>query len=95
MSVDRINTRLSRPMADFVARMIGEDGLYETSSEYVRDLIRRDMESRGNEAEAQAAFEAHILEGYRDFAEGRSFVSSGDFKTDMAILKQKRAEGWK
>ncbi len=95
MSVDRINTRLSRPMAEFVARMIGEDGLYETSSEYIRDLIRRDMESRGGDADAQAAFEAHIIEAYRDVAEGRTFVSSGDFKKDMAILKQKRAAGWK
>ena len=95
MSVDRINTRLSRPMADFVARMIGEDGLYETSSECVRDLIRRDMEARGRDTNAQAAFEANLIEAYRDVAEARTFVSSSNFKADMAILKQKRAEGWK
>ncbi len=92
MSVDRINTRLSRPMAEFVARMIGEDGLYETSSEYVRDLIRRDMERR--EDTAQADFEAHILESYRDYAAGRYIESTGDFKADFALFEKREAEGW-
>ncbi|MEY3981862.1 MAG: hypothetical protein RLZZ281_731 [Pseudomonadota bacterium] len=40
----RINARLPQPLAEFVERMVGEAGLYETPSEYVRDLIRRDME---------------------------------------------------
>ncbi|MEI9904183.1 MAG: CopG family transcriptional regulator [Asticcacaulis sp.] len=93
MGHDRINTRLSKPLAEFVARLVGEDGPYETPSEYIRDLIRRDMETR--EDEAQAAFEVKILQGYRDFAEGRFIESSGDFKTDMAIWKRRRAEGWK
>ncbi len=93
MSVDRINTRLSRPMADFVARMIGEDGLYETSSEYIRDLIRRDMERR--EESAQGQFEAHILESYRDYAAGRYIESTGDFKADFALFEKREAEGWK
>jgi len=93
MSVDRINTRLSRPMAEFVARMIGEDGLYETSSEYVRDLIRRDMESR--EDAAQAEFENRLLESYRDYAEGRYIESTGDFEADMALYDKRKAEGWK
>ena len=93
MSVDRINTRLSRPMAEFVSRMIGEDGLYETSSEYVRDLIRRDMERR--EDLAQAEFEAHILEGYRDLAEGRYIDSTGDFRADFALFEKREAEAWK
>ena len=43
---ERINARLSQPLAEFVDRMVGEAGLYETPSEYVRDLIRRDMERR-------------------------------------------------
>jgi len=93
MSVDRINTRLSRPMADFVARMIGEDGLYETSSEYVRDLIRRDMERR--EDRAQAEFEAHLLQSYRDYAEGRYIESTGNFESDMALFEKRKAENWK
>jgi antitoxin ParD1/3/4 len=89
MSDHRINARLSEPLAAFVARMVGADGLYETPSEYVRDLIRRDMEHR----EARMAQDA-ISEGYRDFAAGRSFNSSGSFAADMATLDQKEAKGW-
>ncbi len=92
MGYDRINTRLSGPLSDFVARMVGANGAYETPSEYVRDLIRRDMEK--HEDEMQTTFEAQILRAYSDLAEGRHFESSGDFKTDIATWKQKRAQGW-
>jgi len=86
---ERINARLSQPLAEFVDRMVGEAGLYETPSEYVRDLIRRDMERRDGQFVQDA-----ILVGYRDLAEGRVFTSSGDFKTDMAVLDRKEADGW-
>lgn len=78
---ERINARLSKPLAEFVGRMVGETGLYETPSEYVRDLIRRDMERR----ESQFVQDA-ILSGYRDLAAGRMFESTGDFKADLAML---------
>lgn len=86
---ERINARLSRPLAEFVGRMVGESGLYETPSEYVRDLIRRDMERR----ESQFVQDA-ILTGYRDLAANRLFESSGDFEVDMARLDEKEAGGW-
>lgn len=86
---DRINARLSRPMAEFVDRMVGEAGLYETPDEYVRDLIRRDMERRKGQFVQDA-----ILTGYDDLASGRVFESSGDFEADMALLAQKEADGW-
>ena len=86
---DHINARLSRPMAEFVDRMVGEAGLYETPDEYVRDLIRRDMERRKGQFVQDA-----ILTGYDDLASGRVFESSGDFGTDMALLAQKEADGW-
>jgi antitoxin ParD1/3/4 len=86
---DRINARLSGALSEFVSRMVGEAGLYETPSEYVRDLIRRDMERR----EGQLAQES-ILAGYRDVAIGRTFVSSGDFKDDMKTLSKKDAKDW-
>ena len=38
---ERINARLTQPLAEFVERMVSEAGLYETPSEYVRDLIRQ------------------------------------------------------
>ena len=70
---ERINARLSQPLAAFVDRMVGQAGLYETPSEYVRDLIRRDMERR----EGQFVQDA-ILAGYQDLAANRVFESSGD-----------------
>jgi len=86
---ERINARLSQPLAEFVERMVGEAGLYETPSEYVRDLIRRDMERRAGQFMQNA-----ILAGYRDVAAGRGFASSGDFKADMAVLDRREADGW-
>ena len=85
----RINACLSQPLAEFVARMVGESGLYETPGEYVRDLIRRDMERR----EGQFLQDA-ILAGYRDSAAGRVLASTGDFKADMAELARREAKGW-
>ena len=86
---ERINVRLSQPLAEFVDRMVGEAGLYETPSEYVRDLIRRDMERRDGQFVQDA-----ILTGYRDLTTGRVVTSSGDFKADMAMLDRKEVEGW-
>ena len=87
---ERINARLSQPLAEFVERMVGDAGLYETPSEYVRDLIRRDMERRDGQFVQDA-----VLAGYRDVAAGRVFPSSGDFKADMATLDRKEADGWR
>lgn len=63
--------------------------MYETPSEYVRDLIRRDMERRDGQFVQDA-----VLGGYRDLAAGGVFTSSGDFKTDTAMLDRKEADGW-
>ncbi|NVN10723.1 addiction module antitoxin [Nguyenibacter vanlangensis] len=45
-----LNVRVSGTLGDFVAANIGHDGAYENVSEYVRDLIRRDMERADREA---------------------------------------------
>jgi len=88
-TLDRINARLSGALSEFVARIVGVSRLYETPIEYIRDLIRRDMERR----EGQVAQDS-ILAGYRDLAAGRSFASSGDFKSDMKTLDRKEGEDW-
>jgi antitoxin ParD1/3/4 len=86
---ERINAHLSQPLAEFVSRMVGEAGLYETPDEYVRDPIRRDMEQRESRFVQDA-----ILTGYRDLAAGRLFESSGNFKADMTALERRQADGW-
>ena len=52
--VKRLNATLPAPLAQFVADITGEGGLYETPSEFVRDLIRRYMEKT-------AAAERHAI----------------------------------
>ena len=86
---DRINARLPKPLADHVSRMVGQDSIYETSSEYIRSLIRKDMEGEFSEVYSS------ILEGFQDINEGRYFQSTGDWKKDKEIFRKKEVEGWK
>jgi antitoxin ParD1/3/4 len=59
-----LNIRLNSRLSTFVAENVGEDGLYDNASEYVRDLIRKDKERVEKEAfetlkaELQRAFSA-------------------------------------
>ncbi len=45
-----LNVRVSGALGEFVAANVGDDGAYENVSEYVRDLIRRDMARTDTEA---------------------------------------------
>jgi antitoxin ParD1/3/4 len=45
-----LTVRLSGTLSEFVGANVGADGQYENISEYVRDLIRRDKESKEREA---------------------------------------------
>lgn len=42
--------RISGALSEFIASNVGENGSYENTSEYVRDLIRRDKERAEREA---------------------------------------------
>jgi len=59
-----LNVRVGGALGQFVASNVGSDGAYENVSEYVRDLIRRDMERVDQiaferlKAELQVAFAA-------------------------------------
>lgn len=87
---DRVTARLSPPLAEYVRRMVGESGLYGTPAEYVRDLIRRDMERQD-----VRQLEEAVLDGYRDLASGHVFESTGDFQADMSRLAQEEARNWR
>ena len=43
--VKRLNTTLPDPLALYVAEVTGKGALYETPSEFIRDLVRRHMET--------------------------------------------------
>lgn len=46
MSSDSVNVRIGGPLRDHLNQQIGRSGLYENASEYVRDLIRRDLKDK-------------------------------------------------
>lgn len=62
MGAMTLNVRVSGGLGEHVANNVGEYGRYENVSEYVRDLIRRDLERVEEErfqalkAELQRAF---------------------------------------
>lgn len=43
--VKRLNTTLPDPLALYVGEITGKGALYETPSEFIRDLVRRHMEN--------------------------------------------------
>lgn len=46
MASGNIHVRVSGPLEAHLQQQIGEDGLYENASEYIRALIRRDLQTR-------------------------------------------------
>lgn len=58
-----LNISLTNELRDFVNSRAGDHGLYATPSEYLRDLIRRDMESQGTVM--------HVMDGLSDLKQGR------------------------
>jgi antitoxin ParD1/3/4 len=87
MSTERINARLPASLAEHVEKMINM--FYETPSEYIRDLIRRDMEK----LELYQA-NKQLLEGYKDASQGKYIKSSGNFSDDMKEFENKEKNGW-
>ena len=77
-----MTVRLSGPLSDFVAANVGETGDYESVSEYVRDLIRRDKARSEQEAferlkaELERAFAAPD-DTYRDLSAAEVIARSG------------------
>ena len=57
-----MTVRLSGALSDFVADNVGENGSYENISEYIRDLIRRDMER--NERESFDRLKAELTRAF-------------------------------
>lgn len=58
-----LNLSLTDELREFVDSRTGDHGVYATPSEYLRDLIRRDMEAQG--------VVAHVIGGLEDIRDGR------------------------
>ena len=76
----RLNVRLSGPLADHVNRRV-ETALYNTHSEYIRDLVRRDME---------AEIRVSIQSAEEDIAAGR-FTPLGSREEFIARARNNHA----
>ena len=81
-----LNVRVTGELSDFVASNIGEHGLYENASEYVRDLIRRDFVRV-----EQERFEALRRELQVAFAQPDSTAEPLDADVLIARLKSRYA----
>ncbi|MGZ2380224.1 transcriptional regulator [Rhizobium leguminosarum] len=46
MASGSIHVKVSGVLQDHIQQQIGDDGLYENASEYIRALIRRDLQTR-------------------------------------------------
>jgi Arc/MetJ-type ribon-helix-helix transcriptional regulator len=46
MASGSIHVKVSGALQDHIQQQIGDDGLYENASEYIRALIRRDLQTR-------------------------------------------------
>lgn len=46
MASDSLHVRVTGALQAHVQQQTGDDGLYENASEYIRDLIRRDLHTR-------------------------------------------------
>jgi Arc/MetJ-type ribon-helix-helix transcriptional regulator len=57
-----LNVRVSGALSEFVAANVGEAGAYDNVSEYVRELIRRDMARA--EADALERLKAELAQAF-------------------------------
>jgi len=85
-----INLSLTDELRSFIDENCGDNGLYATPSEFLRDLLRE----RKQKQEA-AALRDSVLEGYRDLMKGRTVEFTGDLKKALNEAKQKEKSGWK
>jgi Arc/MetJ-type ribon-helix-helix transcriptional regulator len=81
MSSPNVTLRISGGLRDHIEECTGEHGLYETPSEYLRDLVRRDMEK--NESEKWERLRMAITEGLS--------AKDSDYKELSAAGIKKRA----
>lgn len=66
--MNSLNIKLTEELRNYVDSRAGDDDVYATPSEYIRDLIRHDMENR--------EIENRVLRGLDDLKSGRIVYQS-------------------
>ncbi|MEQ9425197.1 MAG: hypothetical protein RJQ09_12310 [Cyclobacteriaceae bacterium] len=78
-----LNVALTEELKRFIKEQSGDNSLFSTPSEYIRDLVRKDKEQKESENIRKA-----ILSGYRDVMEGR--VIKHDDSLKSILLKRRK-----
>ena len=73
-----LNLSLTDELKKFIQQNSGEGTLFSTPSEYVRDLIRADLDRQ-----KAAEIRSKILDGYGDAIQGNTTLFTGDLKADL------------
>lgn len=89
MAIQQIKTTLPDALARHGERVVDSEKRFESPEEYIRSLIREDMDS-----ERYRIHEA-MSEGFADIQEGRFFESSGEWKTDKQLLAKHESNKWR
>lgn len=84
-----INLSLTEELRAFIDRNCGDQGLYATPSEFLRDLLREKKERQ-----EAAALRDGVLEGYRDLIGGRTLEFTGDLRSILNHARQREKTGW-
>jgi antitoxin ParD1/3/4 len=77
-----INLSLTDELRNFIDRNCGDEQLYSTPSEFVRDLLREKKERQD-----AAAIRDGVLQGYQDLLNGDIAEFKGDLKSILATAK--------
>lgn len=78
-----LNIQFTGELRRFINEQASDDGVYATPSEYIRDLVRRDMEERSKAREREIAA---MLMDARSSAVTK--ISSNFIQTERALLKE-------
>ena len=86
MATENVNVRVTGVLRQHLQQQIGDDGLYDNASEYIRDLIRRDLLEK---QQAVAWLEARVTEGLNAPASAFETVSASEI---IARSKQRHLQ---
>jgi antitoxin ParD1/3/4 len=84
-----INLSLTDELRSYIDENCGDNGLYATPSEFVRDLLRDKKERQ-----EIAALRDGVLEGYRDILHGKSVQFEGNLRSALNEANDREKSGW-
>lgn len=84
-----INLSLTEELRSFIDKNCGDNGVYATPSEFLRDLLREKKDRQ-----EAAAVRDGVLEGYRDLLEGKSIEFKGSLKSALREAKKREQSSW-